>query len=316
MSTTPSTSDIPYTIVGGSRVQKPEQSSVGLSILVLDRGSRTLRAESLELLLQAGVDEVVVVVGPAPHYDVEQLASRIDRTRFILLREALTGGERVNIGLRESVAERVLVMWSDYTIHALPERFGDREHSFSGMCAVPAIRGDRGGVIPSITAPAFHGNAFRTIPTLPGKHTPQTLFPYDFVGIYNRENCWAIGGYDEKIANPYWQKLDFGLRTYLWGSRITVAPDLRLDAERPIPQEDTSPDPGYSRFHLKNLGVRFGGDSGRLPLRRLFSFLLKSGLGPAKSAKIFFEVRRWVRENRYRFVQDAGRVIELWEVGE
>lgn len=314
MSTTRSISDVAYTIVGGTRVQQAGPDVRGISALVLDRGSRTVRGDSLERLAGAGVDEIISVLGPAPHYDVEQLAARISSARFVLLGAEVSPGEQINIGMHVSMFPLVLVLWSDNDLGKLTERALQRIRESDALCAVPTIRSDRGVVVPSVTAPAFYGTLFRTIPTQPGKRRSESLYPFDYVGVYGRDKFIGLGGFDRSIGNPYWQRLDFGLRTYLWGERIAVVPELRVEATRPLPPDDTTPDASYARFHLKNLAVRFGGDSGRIPLRYVFSFLFRSGLGPAAAVRIFRDVRSWVRANRYRFTQDARRVTELWEV--
>jgi hypothetical protein len=314
MSTTRSISDIPYTIVGGTRVQQSGQDIRGISAVVLDRGSRTVRSDSLESLVKAGVDEIVAVLGPAPHYDVEQLASRISSARFVLLGSEVTPGEQINIGVHESMYPLVLVIWSDSDLGILSDRVMQRIHDGDALCAVPTIRSERAVVVPSVTAPAFHGTLFRTIPTQPGKQRSESLYPFDYVGMYNRRRFTSIGGYDRNIQNPYWQRLDFGVRAYLWGERIAVVPEFRVDASRPLPPDDTTPDASYARFHLKNLAVKFGGDSGRIPLRYGIRFLFRSGLGPAAAIRVFREVRAWVKGSRYRFTQDARRLTELWEV--
>ncbi len=314
MSTTRSISDVSYTIVGGTRVQQRGPDTRGVSALVLDRGSRTVRGDSLERLAAAGVGEVISVLGPAPHYDVEQLAAKMNNARFVLLGSDISPGEQINIGVHVSMFPLVLVLWSDLDLGRLTDRAMRRISEIDALCVVPSIRSDRGVVIPSVAAPAFHGTLFRTIPTQPGKQRAESLYPFDYIGVYSREKFTSLGGYDPKIDNPYWQRLDFGLRTYLWGERIAVVPELRVDATRPLPSDDTTPDASYARFHLKNLAVKFGGDSGKIPLRYILRFMLRSGLGPVEALRIFRGIRSWVGANRYRFTQDARRVTKLWEV--
>ena len=316
MSTTRSISDVSYTIVGGTRVQQRGPDTRGVSVLVLDRGSRTVRSDSLERLADAGVDEIISVLGPAPHYDVEQFAAKMSNARFVLLGSEVSPGEQINIGVHVSMFPLVLVLWSDLDLGRLTDRAMQRIREVDALCAVPTIRSDRGVVIPSVAAPAFHGTLFRTIPSQPGKQRAETLYPFEYMGIYSREKFTSLGGYDRNIGNPYWQRLDFGLRTYLWGERIAVVPELRVDATRPLPSDDTTPDASYARFHLKNLAVKFSGDSGRIPVGYILPFLFRSGLGPAEGVRIFRDVRSWVRANRYRFAQDARRVTELWEVND
>lgn len=316
MSTTPSISETPYTIVGGSRVQSSGSGVRGVSALVLDRGSRTVRLDSLKRLLDAGMDEIVLACGPAPRYDVEQLAAGLPRARFLLLQSAATPGEQVNIGLHESASRLMLVLWSDNETTEITERILSRIADTDAVCTVPTLRSDRGGIVPSVAAPAFYGSLFRTVSVQPSRSRTESLYPFDYVGIYDRERFIGLGGFDREIGNPYWQLLDFGMRCYLWGERIAVLPDFRVDATRPIPPDDVTPDQSYARFHLKNLAVKYGGDSGRMPLTGLASFIFRSGLGPVTAVRTFRRMRSWVRTNKYRFVQDARRVTELWEVAE
>lgn len=262
--------------------------------------------------MRAGVDEVVTVLGPSPHYDVEQLAGKLPRVRFLLLTNSVSVGEQINIGMHESVCNLVLVVWSDCDVGVITERTLERIQTSDALCAVPTIRSERGTVVPTVTAPAFYGSRFRTIPAQPGNQS-ETLYPFDYAGVYDRERFLRSGGFDRAIVNPYWQLLDFGFRAYLWGERLIVVPSLRIDATRPLPAADTTLDQSYARFYLKNLAVRFGGDSGKLPLRRALGLISRSGLGPVAALRLFGEIRRWVRENRYRFRQDARRITELWE---
>ena len=315
MSTTPSISDIPYTIVGGTRVQPSRERLCGICAIILDRGSRTVHSETLERVFRAGVDETVVVLGPSPHYDVEQLARKLQGVRFILLTERVTAGTQINIGIHESSCNHIAVMWSDSELGIISDRTLVRLQESEALCVVPTVRSERGTVVPSVTAPAFYGTKFRTIPAQPGTKG-DSLYPYDYMAIYDRARFVHLGGFDRSIINPYWQLLDFGFRGYLWGERISVLPGFRIDATRAFPPVDTTLDASYARFYLKNLAVRFAGDSGKLSSRRLLTLISRSGLGPFEAIRLFQEARKWVKENRYRFCQDARRITELWEVDE
>jgi len=315
MSTTRSISEVPYTIVGGTRVQQSGTRGSGISAVVLDRGSRTLRADALESIVQAGADEVITILGPTPHYDVEQLASRINAARFVLLGHDVTPGEQVNIGIHEALRPHVMVLWSDCDVSPLNDRILQRIGETGAVCVVPVVRNERGAIVPTVSAPAFYGSLFRTVPTQPARHGADCLYPFAYMGLYDRERFLGIGEFDREIVNPYWQLLDFGMRAFLWGERIVVGQNLRITATRPLPPDDATPDINYARFHLKNLAVKFAGDSGRLPWSAAVKMIAGSGLGPVSAVREFRRVRSWVRANRYRFKQDARRLTELWEVG-
>ncbi len=313
MSTTPLPSELPYTVVGGSSPRRADDR-IGLSVVLLNRGGRPVRAETLLPFAEAGADELIVVLGPQPQYEIEQLASRVGNTRFVLLSREVTIGEQVNIGVHEARAPYVLTMWSDMNPPAVNERIVTRVSELDCLAVVPVLRTERNETIPSVVAPAFYRSLFRTVPTQPGSEGSPSLSVSAETGVYDKSRFEGLGGYDPLVRNPYWQRLDFGMRAFLWGEQIRVLPSFRVQTSRPLPPEDTTPDASYARFHLKNLSIRFVRDQGRLPLKRVLPFVLRSGLGMSEAIRQFREARRWVHENRYRFVQDARRVTELWEV--
>jgi hypothetical protein len=310
MSTTPSPSEVSYTIVG----ERSQRDGRPITALVLNRGGRQTRAEFLERLLQAGCAHVLVILGPTPHYDVEQLSSRISDVRFLLLPRPVTIGEQINMAMKEVDTPYALTIWSDMEVSTFGERAEQQLQQADALCAVPLIRSERGETIPSVIAPAFFRSTLRTIPSQPGTPLALSLYPFADAGIYNREKFEASGGFDPEIFNSYWQRMEYGFRAFLWGERIATVPAFRLSLTRPLPAEDTTPDPSYARFHLKSLAVRFSGDEGRIPGRQLIPLVLRSGLSVPQAVDLFRSVRRWVQTHRFRFVQDARRVTELWEI--
>ncbi|MFW5717558.1 MAG: hypothetical protein ACOC2Y_03465 [Spirochaetota bacterium] len=315
MSTTPSTSEIRYTVVGEAG-GVDQRSRIGLSAVLLNRGDRPIRAELIAPFAESGVDELVVVLGPQPNYEVEQLASRIPRARFLLLSKPVTLGEQLNLGIREARSPYVLTIWSDMYAPTVSPRLVEKIREIDAVCAVPVLRTERNETIPSIIAPAFYRSLFRTVPVAPGSEGSPSLYVYGDTGVFLKDRFELLGGYDTAITNPYWQRLDFGMRAYLWGDSIRLMPSLRIQTSKPLPPDDTTPDASYARFHLKNLAIRFVRDQGRLPVRQLLPFVLRSGLGASEAVRQFRNARSWVRRNCYRFTQDARRVTELWEVDE
>lgn len=310
MSTTPSPSEIAYTIVGERAVREPGV----ITAIVLNRGGRQTRAEALERMLESGLSHALVVLGPSPQYDVEQLASRLSNVRFLLLPRQMTVGQRINMAMREVDTPYAMTVWSDMEVAPVGARALEQLRTLDALCAVPLIRSERGETLPSVIAPAFFKSRLRTIPSQPGSPGALSLYAFANVGIYNRERFEASGGFDQEIENPYWQRIEYGFRAFLWGEQIATAPAFRVSLTRALPADDTTPDASYARFHLKSLAVRFAGDEGRLPARGIIGFVLKSGLPLPAAIETFRSVRGWVSENRYRFVQDARRVTELWEI--
>ena len=266
------------------------------------------------MLENSGFDEVLVVLDSQPHYDVEQLAGRFRSTRFLLFGAPATVGGRINVAMREAGSPLVFVLTSDCDVPAISERIVERIRELDAVCVVPALRTERGDTIPSIVAPARHGGRFVTVPVTPSGSDPATLYPYAHIGVFQRDRFLNTTGYDTAIRNPYWQSIDFGFRAYLWGESIPCLSSLRVRMSRAMPPDDTTLDADYARFHLKNLSVRYTRDAARLSRGHFARFVSRSGLGLVRGTREFRRIRAWVAANRYRFVQDARRVTELWEV--
>jgi hypothetical protein len=175
------------------------------------------------------------------------------------------------------------------------------------------IQNARCETLPTLTAPSISRWNVKPLIFTPQKEGLPSLYPFDSVGVYDRERFIRMGGFDTTLKNPYWQLMDFGFRSYLWGEEICVTQQLKLSREGEFPVADNSPDESYRRFYLKNLALVFRGDYAHLPLRRFFSYLRRSGLDPFSAWEEFSQARRWVKTNQYRFRSDARILNDLWE---
>jgi hypothetical protein len=312
MSSTPSAFEPQFAVVG-ERVSSSSAARRGVATIVLHRSGRPLRAESIAPFADHGTDEVVVAIGPKPRYEIEQMVTSIPRLRFLIAKTPVTHGELVNLAMREIGSPIGLVIWSDMSPPQINDSIVEALRAHNAVCTVPVLRSERNEMLPSIQAPAFFRNLFRTVPMQPGVEGNRALFPFASVGFYDRERFESLGGFDKNMRNPYWQRMDFGMRAYLWGDRVDVMQSVRIHTTRPLPEDDATPDASYARFYLKNLAVKFVRDRGRLRWAQLPGFMVRSGLGLSQSVAEFARVRNWVEENQYRFVQDARRVTELWE---
>jgi hypothetical protein len=290
----------------------------GLSVILLARGGRFYREELLKELAGAAHAQVLSVEGPQPGYDLEELARKYPAVRFLVLQSQASPGERVNLGMEEAGASLVLVLWSDMfddggsLAAGLPEAARRRDL----LCTVPRLKNLRGEVVPSVLVPAMIKGRLKVLPWKPAQEGMRSLYPFDYCGLYSRRRFRQLGGFDPWMVNPYWQKMDFGFRAGLWGETIAWYPRFQLGYSAEPEGEDSTPDESYKLFFLKNLAVRFTGDSGLLPLTRLPRYALRSGSGLLDSLREFREVRAWVHENRFRFQGDLHSLLSRWEMPE
>lgn len=310
-------SQLSYTVVGGDR----KAASTGMSAVLLNRGGRYLRRSVFHDFEKSGFDYVVSVEGPSESYDVEELSLRYPFVKFILLKNHASPGEQINIAASEIKTPLFFVLRNDVRLMKSGGAARIAERLFSTaqtprLCTVPVVQNARFETLPTLIAPAFYKGSVKTIPFVPAHEGLPSLYPFDGVGIYEKNRFIQLGGFDATLTVPYWQYMDFGFRSHLWGEQITSTQLVKVMYEGELPAEDISIDENYIRFFLKNLAPVFRGDSAHIPLRRFPSYLFKSGQGFLKAWDSFREGRRWVYTNRYRFNSDARSLTELWETGE
>ncbi|MBB6479158.1 hypothetical protein [Spirochaeta isovalerica] len=305
-----------YTVIGGSKPDRERKEKRGLSIVLLNRGGRPFRRDLFEELTALGALEVISIEPPSVSYDLELLTRKHAELRFVLLSENVTAGERVNVGIKEAVGQYVFVLWNDMHIKAssissrVLQKIAEREN----LCTVPLLQNSRNETIPSCFAPAFTDKGgIEVIPLNAVRKDLAAIYPFDYCGIYDREKFLLSGGYDSRMINPFWQKMDFGFRSHMWGEKIVANTAVKINYQNEIPFEDTTVDQSYKLFFLKTLSVRYTGDAGYLPLMGFFAYWLRTGSTLFYALREYGHARKWIRENRYRFKSDALSITELWD---
>ncbi len=320
MSTTLSTSNRsarPYTVIGGESAATGDRTPA-LSIVVLDRGGKFHREELVKELAGTENAQVVYIEGPEHSYDIEPLSKKNPAVKFLLLRDDISAGEKISLGFGESGASLCLVLWSDMRIsqNRVSEKTLKRIEASGVLCTVPVLKNTRLELIPSILAPAVMRKHLQVLPFNPAHDGCSSIYPFDYAGVYNREKYFSIGGFDPRIVNPYWQKMDLGFRAFMWGERIQLSTALVLQYTSALATEDATPDPSYKYFFLKNMFVSAKSGEGRLNPFRVLQYMVKSDSGPIKAWKEFTDAKKWIRQNSKNFRKDAKSLIKAWEAPE
>ena len=319
-----------YTAVGGTE----RKASTGLSAVILNRGGRYPRYGLFEELGKAGFDYVLSMEGSSARYDIEALSGSFPFVRFILLKESVSPGEEINLAAAELSSPLFFVLWNDLRIlrgggaERMAERLlsaagtrpqsEDNKNLYKRLCTVPLIQDGRSETMPTLIAPALISekksvNIIKTIPFIPQKEGSPSLYPFDGIGIYDRERFIRVGGFDPSIKSFHWQLMDFGFRSSLWGEEIAATQLVKLAYDGIVPLEDSTAGSGYKRFFLKNLVPVFRRDYAHIPLRRFPGYFRKMGGDLVAAWEEFSAAREWVKVNHYRFTSDARTIVERWE---
>ena len=317
MNTIPTTSKrvrISYTVLGGTEKPEAKNRLNRLSLLVLNRGKSIFKTEFFKEIENIGFSNVISIENPGVNYELETVSRKFPFIKFLLLQESCSAGEQINIGIEEARSEYVYVIWNDikpaHTSVSL--RLFENFEKENFLCTTPVMKTPQGETLPSIVIPAFKKRSLKIIYTLPNKNGVISLFPFDYCGIYNREKFLFTGGYDYSILNQYWQKMDFGFRANMWGEKIICNTTLNVAYTADNATDDISIDKYYRIFYLKNLAVRFNGDSGYLPYSKFLRYFSRSGEGFFTAKNNFNEAKKWVELNKFRFNFDCRSLTELW----
>jgi hypothetical protein len=318
----------PYTAVGG----KERVASTGITAIVLNRPGLPRRA-FFQDLEKTGFDNIISIESCAPHYDIEELSLRFPFIRFILPENEINLGQKINLAASEIESPLFFVLRSDMKIIAggtarrMAERLSintdeteenqshnisEKKTGFKRLCTVPLIMNSNYETLPSLITPLTQRKKIRTYFSEPYNEGDLSLYPFDGIGIYDRQRFINTGGFDVTLNNTYWQLMDFGFRSFLWGEEISLNLHFKLSCDDEPSSENYSIGNDYRRFYLKNLAPVFRSDYAHLPFYRFPGFFRKSGENLFSLWDEFKKVRQWVIKNKFRWKCDAHDVTSRW----
>lgn len=304
---------VPLTILSGNEtIANPR---LPLAVILLNVASGGLyRSRILENLVKSGFSSIVSVDKSAGNYNVEEMLRNLPCVKFVIPREDVTMGDMVNIGMGEISEDYALVITD--SIHVTPallsvnviERYIIQDY----FCLVPKLVDQQRRALPVRFTPKVEHSVLKPEFSDIISDKCHTLYPFDFIGIYNRAKFIKLGGYDHTITSPYWQNLDFSLRAWLWGEELIMSPLFQLAYEGEVPVPDTTPDKTQLRFFLKNGAPRYVDNRCYIPYSRFASYRRRSKLPIGLAYREFMEARRWVAKNKHHFQQDLSMLVDNW----
>lgn len=309
---------IKRTVLGGkNKVEYKDVISPDIScaIILLNRGGNHYKQQNIENLIKSGFTEIVSVESSANSYNIEDFALRYPHVKFIVPLEKISIGDMINIGIAEITSQYALVLWNDIRITAqmISPSLIKTVVSQDKFCTAPFLQSSRLQALPVQMIPKAEKNMFSVMSNIACANGTKTLYPFDFMGFYNRQKFMQLGGYDYTITTPYWQNLDFSVRAWLWGEKICLSSQFKLIYDNDTPLEDITPDYTQLRFFLKNCAPVFKADYAYIPKQRFISFMYRHSNSPFEAFKKFADARKWVHLNRFRFKTDIMHLVQYWQ---
>lgn len=311
MSTFSSSFSVSYTLTGNLN-PLPISDGFSWGAVILPRGPLYFQLELARKLVAYGAREVILrrdsgwVAGEPLPRDLP--------VKFLIPSVSITEPLWMQLALGASRSEWMLVLADSMEVLEPfpPQKLARGDSELEALVYIPELKSPSGEEIPYLIVPLKRGRVLQFINIFPQHEFHESLYPMDLAGFYRPNTFLQTGGFDPLIANPYWQKVDWGFRIHLWGESVRYLRGFRVQYQSVPPEEDTTPVNGYERFYLKNIVPRYNLDHVELPLSQFFSFLAQSGLSPLRAWRTFRDVRRWLRSFGYRYRMDAVALKQLW----
>jgi len=313
MNGTPTISE-QYAIIGDEKRPGNSRLTGDIALVVLARGPALFRPSALNEFWMRGFSEIVVIETAPLRYDPSPLVQDLPGLRILVCSSETTVGTWINLGAREVRSDRFLVLWDDQKLpdgtpaSLLPRLLGDE------LAVVPRLTESSGRDLPCVQAFGLSAGRLKVLSLPTDEERVDTLFPSDFCAVYQRHKFLNTGGFETSLRSPFWQLLDWGLRSHLWGETLQVHRSFSVEYRLSAPVVNQTADPGSSVVYLRNLAIRHRGDHGELPWTRFWRHWSRSGQTLLPCLRQFSRERNWVKKHRYRYRTDARLLAELWGV--
>ncbi len=304
--------EINRTVLWG-RGENPD-FQLDITAILLNRSGSHLKTQIFDSLIQCGFRSVVSVEPDSESFNIEEISRRYPSVKFIIPREASSEGSLINACISEFDSKYFIVLRDCFNIPKgfLTKNLAENILKGNNFCVVPRLVDKDGISIIVNFIPEAHKGKFFIKPEQSVLDGMATLYPFDFVGIYNREKFINLGGFDYTISSSYWQNVDLALRAWLWGEKISITTKFHISYTEDIPLEKSAPDMSYIRFYLKNVLPKFRDDHGAVSRFSFPGFYFKSKCGIFEALSQFNEAFQWVKKNQFRFKKDMQYLIENW----
>lgn len=304
-----------YTVLG-DKSNFIDDLKVFSFVLLVREDSPFFREELFKFLSDFSfIREVLIIDRPSSSIDLEPYLQKYPKLRFILIDKDHTWGEKINVAIEEATTNSIFTLWSDTEIQNpfwLSSLFqGMRQKDW--LCVVPELLEKESMILPTIHIPVFYEKSLKILDLQAEEEIHSSLYPHDYIGLYNRALFLSLGGFDSQILSSYWQKVDFGIRAYQWGEKIGVHRAMKLRYSGDFTIESLSEEAGYSFFYLKNYWPYYVKDHIEVSFWHWLTLIKPSKMKLKDILKTTLDIKEWLYKHRYRYKKDLKGVIELWE---
>ncbi|ASQ29408.1 hypothetical protein CDQ96_03310 [Borrelia miyamotoi] len=308
--------DYSYTVIQ-SKNNYVQKSTFGISFVILNRGTKIFREDLFKFLSNFDfIREIISIEKQSNRNSIQFISESYDKLKFILLSDDLNSGEKVNLAMKESICSFVFVLKSDmYLLNPfwIPNIL-DEIVKKNVLLVGGEFFDKEEAVIPSVFLPTVDKQQkLKVILINSERDYEKTLVTMDYCGLYSKEKFIQLGGFDRRIENEYFQRLDFGLRAIYFGESVHIYRKLRIQYTALNVPENLTKDRSFLIFLLKNYVPIFVGNGVKFSFFRFLKLCLRYRINFFKFGKEFKEIKSETVKNSLRFKGDLKSAIELWE---
>ncbi len=233
-----------------------------LAIGILDFGSKEELVSTLRWYMANMNSSLHVLTTEYRMEENQNLTEEFPDVSFIVFKSDTSTGEYINAFADECDATFFLVVRTDMSIIAfegekLMKMMADKNHP---AVITPVMISSQGEIMPTLRAPYIKGKEVDPLSFMPNIEEDRTfnnLYPLLEIGLYDRALFQRLRAYDEAIMGEFYQALDFGVRSYLFGYTIVTSRSLAIQFPNRISIiENRSECDGINRFYTKALSIR------------------------------------------------------------
>lgn len=305
---------IKRTIIGG--MQDSSEEKINISVILLNSTGSHLKLNVFENLVKCKFDTIISIEPNSQNYSIDDVSKKFPSIKFIIPLEPTTDGEMINIAMSEIKTDYVLVIRDTLQISSgfLSKNVIDKLLSYDTYCIVPWLMDKSLQGLPVHFIPGAEKSHFVIETSVKISDGMKTVYPFDYIAIYNRKKFIQLGGFDYTIKSPYWQNLDLSLRAWLWGEEIKLTTILQFSYMDEVPVEDATINLDYLRYYLKNEVPKFKNEKAYIAKSFFFKFKTRSSCGFLEAKKHFNIAQKWVERNQYKFKQDLQNFVQNWDL--
>ena len=299
------------TILGGPKTIDP--AALNISVILLNSSGSHFKLHMFENLLQCNFQTIVSVEHDSSNF-TDEVSKRFPMIKFIVPLEKTSDGDLINLAMSELTSDYVLVLRDSLNIptNFIPSHLAERITENSPYCIVPRLFDNQKNALPCAFTPSAEHTHFVIDSSSEINNGKKTLYPFDYIGLYNRKKFIELGGFDWTINSPYWQNLDLALRSWLWGEQTLLTSHLQFSYIDEPPVNDTTYNLDYLRYYLKNELPKIKMETGYFRRSSFFVFLSRSSCGFMEARRQFNAAKVWVSKNKYRYKMDLQTLIQSW----